>query len=444
MASVTKRKWDEEWDKVLSVPDHEADKYAPVTGRPQRTRKVPERFGGSEDAAPLRHRRQSSSAKSSSQKPKSANDRSVSTPKTGETKLSLDHPGSTPKQSLSLLTEPTSTPGNSGPATEHDTLFTEEKILSPEKPETEQEQFFSFPTEPTSHHYSALTAGDPVSQRTGPTLPLQRTGPLEEQSLTHTSQPSSLLPASRKHAYSPERTPSPPLSSLSSDRQLVKTIAHSNSLQAASAGSNKRQRTERHRLEPADQLSYSHQLESEVTTTAALTDAAAMAQPSTNDIPPGEVPGVFVAAAAPHAKLTFEEANMRSHPSPGDELVLAVTAAQNAGMIRKSYDSVSVRNVDGRFMVPVKCQFCFEPPEGRMMTNARTEAVFAFEDQRLPQAQKKKKERMGRQALCETLPYYRSYQSGPYCHGGLCYGSLLDGEGGERDYMDGDIVITRV
>ena len=48
-----------------------------------------------------------------------------------------------------------------------------------------------------------------------------------------------------------------------------------------------------------------------------------------------------------------------------------------------------------------------------------------------------------RQALCETLPYYRAYQSGAYTTEGLGYGFLLDKDCGERAYMDEEVVITR-
>ncbi len=48
-----------------------------------------------------------------------------------------------------------------------------------------------------------------------------------------------------------------------------------------------------------------------------------------------------------------------------------------------------------------------------------------------------------RQALCETLPYYRAYQSGAYTTDGLGYGFLLDKDCGERAYMDEEVVITR-
>ncbi|KAI9779951.1 MAG: hypothetical protein M1839_007107 [Geoglossum umbratile] len=50
---------------------------------------------------------------------------------------------------------------------------------------------------------------------------------------------------------------------------------------------------------------------------------------------------------------------------------------------------------------------------------------------------------VGRQALCETLVYYRAYQSGAYTHDELSFGFLVDKQCGERDHMDDEIVITR-
>ncbi|KAK4502143.1 hypothetical protein PRZ48_005566 [Zasmidium cellare] len=51
-----------------------------------------------------------------------------------------------------------------------------------------------------------------------------------------------------------------------------------------------------------------------------------------------------------------------------------------------------------------------------------------------------------RQALCETLPYFKSYNSGCYSNGGHVYSFLLDGvgsSGGSREYMDPDVVVAR-
>ncbi|MCJ1400048.1 hypothetical protein MMC11_003251 [Xylographa trunciseda] len=49
----------------------------------------------------------------------------------------------------------------------------------------------------------------------------------------------------------------------------------------------------------------------------------------------------------------------------------------------------------------------------------------------------------GRQALCETLPYYRAYNSGAHTSGGLAHGFLLSSDHTERSFMDEEVVITR-
>ncbi|KAL1794308.1 hypothetical protein ACET3X_007729 [Alternaria dauci] len=49
----------------------------------------------------------------------------------------------------------------------------------------------------------------------------------------------------------------------------------------------------------------------------------------------------------------------------------------------------------------------------------------------------------GRQELCETLHYYRAYQSACYSTGGFARGFMFDKVAHDRDYMDGDIVISR-
>ncbi|MCJ1286510.1 hypothetical protein MMC26_005856 [Xylographa opegraphella] len=48
-----------------------------------------------------------------------------------------------------------------------------------------------------------------------------------------------------------------------------------------------------------------------------------------------------------------------------------------------------------------------------------------------------------RQALCETLPYYRAYNSGAYTSGGLAYGFLLSLDSMGGSLMNEEIVITR-
>src|SRR6266536_2981833 len=49
-----------------------------------------------------------------------------------------------------------------------------------------------------------------------------------------------------------------------------------------------------------------------------------------------------------------------------------------------------------------------------------------------------------RQQLCETLPYYRAYQSGAYTSDGVVCGFLCDKEVGVRDKFDDQIMIARV
>ena len=45
--------------------------------------------------------------------------------------------------------------------------------------------------------------------------------------------------------------------------------------------------------------------------------------------------------------------------------------------------------------------------------------------------------------MCETLPYYRAFQSGPYSKANTGFGMLLDRDSGARPYMDEEVVITR-
>lgn len=49
----------------------------------------------------------------------------------------------------------------------------------------------------------------------------------------------------------------------------------------------------------------------------------------------------------------------------------------------------------------------------------------------------------GRQELCETLHYFRSYQSACYTTGGLARGFMFDKVAHARDYIDSDVVISR-
>jgi hypothetical protein len=49
-----------------------------------------------------------------------------------------------------------------------------------------------------------------------------------------------------------------------------------------------------------------------------------------------------------------------------------------------------------------------------------------------------------RQGLCETLPYYKAYQSGAYITDGIVRALMCDKEVGPRDKFDEEIIITRV
>ncbi|KAL1633572.1 hypothetical protein SLS58_011024 [Diplodia intermedia] len=48
-----------------------------------------------------------------------------------------------------------------------------------------------------------------------------------------------------------------------------------------------------------------------------------------------------------------------------------------------------------------------------------------------------------RQALCESLPYFRAYQGAGYCTGGFAFSFMFDKQGCSRDYMDSEVVIAR-
>lgn len=48
-----------------------------------------------------------------------------------------------------------------------------------------------------------------------------------------------------------------------------------------------------------------------------------------------------------------------------------------------------------------------------------------------------------RQALCETVPYYRSFQGGCYHSNRSVYAFMFDGESHAREYIDSDVVLLR-
>lgn len=57
----------------------------------------------------------------------------------------------------------------------------------------------------------------------------------------------------------------------------------------------------------------------------------------------------------PDGPMTVAVADVRSNPPPGDELIVKVNEAKVNGLLRDQYHSESVRCVDGKFLVPQKC-----------------------------------------------------------------------------------------
>jgi hypothetical protein len=49
-----------------------------------------------------------------------------------------------------------------------------------------------------------------------------------------------------------------------------------------------------------------------------------------------------------------------------------------------------------------------------------------------------------RRGLCETLPYFRSWQGALYSKNLVVFGYLIDAEVEPRDYFDSQVVITSV
>ncbi|CAG8920378.1 unnamed protein product [Penicillium salamii] len=50
----------------------------------------------------------------------------------------------------------------------------------------------------------------------------------------------------------------------------------------------------------------------------------------------------------------------------------------------------------------------------------------------------------GRQQLCDAIPWFGCTQGAMYHNEGFCYGFLIDADGGERSYLDEEILITRI
>jgi hypothetical protein len=58
--------------------------------------------------------------------------------------------------------------------------------------------------------------------------------------------------------------------------------------------------------------------------------------------------------------ITISDANARSFPPPGPELLKKVDGAKAAGEVPKLYDSSVIRYVDGKWMAPQMCDRCVQ------------------------------------------------------------------------------------
>ncbi|KAI9802588.1 MAG: hypothetical protein M1833_001662 [Piccolia ochrophora] len=196
--------------------------------------------------------------------------------------------------------------------------------------------------------------------------------------------------------------------------------------------------------------------------------------------------------------LTLTRAKEFSRPRPGSELIKIVKDAQENGRCHESYDPAVVYCCRGVYMVPPKCDRCVERNtfcsralpcqecasnslacqankdldslSHRIMVTARVVFTATFKAGTEAASQLNINLRLGqttvcdvnipqisralpighppvwaqyRQELCDTLPYYRAYESGCYVKDGLAYGFMLGKTTIERPYIDQDIVITR-
>ncbi|KAI9811317.1 MAG: hypothetical protein M1826_003206 [Phylliscum demangeonii] len=184
-------------------------------------------------------------------------------------------------------------------------------------------------------------------------------------------------------------------------------------------------------------------------------------------------------------RITFEEADVASQPPPGEELSALVEQAKADGLLRADYDTSAVRRVFGKLVVPPKCDRCiaansscdrarngcwsclgplscgpysastvlvpavpaarFEFP-GLMAphrAHPATKGPVPVEAAKPPCVGRPPVWASSRHALCETLRYYRAFQSAAYLHEGLCFGMLFDRQGSDRDVITDDVLVTR-
>lgn len=97
----------------------------------------------------------------------------------------------------------------------------------------------------------------------------------------------------------------------------------------------------------------------------------------------------------------------------------------------------------------------YEVPKGKKKRAPKVKKQLASKDDGTPyyqNVQQDKPEPIGapvawatkRQALCEALPYYKAYQSGPYSSNKKIFGLMCDQETDLRDFVDDQVLITRV
>ncbi|KAI9788744.1 MAG: hypothetical protein M1816_006601 [Peltula sp. TS41687] len=182
--------------------------------------------------------------------------------------------------------------------------------------------------------------------------------------------------------------------------------------------------------------------------------------------------------------ITTLKAETMTVPQPGEKLVTCVEIAKSEGLLRKEYDSAVVRRINGRYLVPQKClecivanEFCDRSQPCQSCTNkdlnctrdpagymvvATAKAVFACPPlPSVPPTRNNHTNAMNapiarpqpvgqpkvwaetRTALCETLPYFRAFQSAAYLQNGLCLALMVDRQGSERDAFTENVVITR-
>ncbi|KAI9814327.1 MAG: hypothetical protein M1832_005907 [Thelocarpon impressellum] len=166
--------------------------------------------------------------------------------------------------------------------------------------------------------------------------------------------------------------------------------------------------------------------------------------------------------------LSIETEDIPDDSTPEEDPLDVVNQAFKEGIIHPAYCPTMVHVADGKYMVPQKCLRCVETnafcdrdypcmrcraddhgcggAEGnRIMVEAGRDHAFKFIVGNLEGFHQGLKLRSTGQpgAFC-TNPPLPSYQSSAYVKNGLAYALLVDKDCGRRDFMDGNVVITRM